>query len=62
MLERIKKNWNKHYLTSVFFMSLCLVNSGLENMDKSMMYFAVAMGFMGLGEISNQIRDIKDKK
>lgn len=58
MISRIKANWNMYFMTSLFFMFMSLINTFLEKMDISMMYFAMAIVFMGIGELINKIKKL----
>lgn len=63
MWDRIKKKWNAHFSTSIFFVALSMMASYYhQDLDKSLMYFGVAMIFIGLGSIGNDIQELKDKK
>lgn len=66
MLERIKKRWNSGFTNSLFFIALSIFASAVEqDVDKSLMFFGVAMVSLGLGEVINEIKELniyKDKK
>lgn len=66
MLERIKKRWNSGFTNSLFFIALSIFASAVEHdIDKSLMFFGVAMVSICLGEALNEIKELntsKDKK
>ena len=56
---RIKEDWNTQFTNSLFFMCFAIIASSIEHeLDKSLVYFAIAMIFMGLGELLNSIKEL----
>lgn len=62
MLEKIKNKWNMMFTNSAVFVVISMIESYVfYSIDKSIMFFGVAMVFMGLGELFNQNKKMLDE-
>lgn len=55
MFDKIKAKWNTMLTHSVVFVAIAMFESVVNNnLDKSLIFFGIAMVFMGLADLYNQ--------